>query len=60
MFANWTIHYSPETVTFDEESGSEDGARFRLVSDWDDDFSVAARSASQARSGSQRRSPRNS
>ena len=48
MFCNWTIHYEPETVRFDEETGDEPGARYRLVSDWDDDFEVVARPATYA------------
>jgi len=45
MFCNWTITYEPATVHFDEENGDEPGARYRLVSDWDDDFEVSARPA---------------
>jgi hypothetical protein len=40
MQCNWTIEYSPESVTIDPERGAEPGARCRVTSDWNDDFTV--------------------
>lgn len=42
MFCNWTIQFTPETVTIDLERGPEAGVRFHTTSDWGDNFDVLA------------------